>query len=487
MDYYSDLEVRTDPQHDPEQRQYAGTAPLAQEQKAIMPDEDLRASAPKIYVPDPTRAPEPVYPDQHLDESGHIYKEVAPGEERVTSETGILKRKVWGLPRRRFFTILAVVCFAILGIVAGVVGGVLSRRHQSSDKPPSETPTTASNSSASAQAINVMDISSLAAANWTDAHGITHRSVFFQDPFNAVITRRWDAVNQTWATDNLTDIISRRSTLLFPAPGTPLTVAALDRPNNYSMPESMHLYFGTPDNQVMDVVTEDPLGDPSNWYNGPYVGKAKVSFLPGSRMAAIWRRSANGSNGDYGIAYQANDGIRVLNSTDWYHGHLALSRGQVLGNATLTFLPQYYMDNLVGLSLISQTFKSEAPAGVISVTTYNKTWSLETTEIIDELEGDRNDQKVIATKWGSWSRNLCYVLNKDGAMKGAWWDGMKNATVHKLPSITIEGGPATTNFSAVAFTLDATFYGITGDEIHEYSVDSSNAALLHHTGRVYPQ
>lgn len=108
-------------------------------------------------------------------------------------------------------------------------------------------------------------------------------------------------------------------------------------------------------------------------------------------------------------------------------------------------------------------------------------------EIIDELEGSAEEQKVIATKWGSWSRNLCYVVSKDEAMKGAWWDGMENATVHKLPSITLEGGPATTNFSAVAFTLDATFFGITGDEIHEYSVDSSNAALLHHTGRVYPQ
>ncbi|KAF7525332.1 hypothetical protein G7054_g11127 [Neopestalotiopsis clavispora] len=471
MDYYSDLEVRTDPQNGPEHRQYANTAPLEQEQKTIMPDVDLRADAPKIYVPDPTLAPEPMYPNQHLNRADQTYKEVASGEERVSSETGTIKRKVWGFPRRRFFIILAGVCLAILGIVAGVVGGVLSHRHQSSDDPPSETPTTASNSSSSAQAINVMDISSLAAANWTDAQGITHRSVFFQDP-----------LNQTWATDNLTDIISRRSTSLTPAPGTPLSVAALDRPNQYDMPESMHLYYGSPDNQVMDVVTADPLGDPSNWYNGPHVTKAKVGFLPGSRMAAIWRRSANGSNGDFGFTYQGNDGIRVLNSTDWYNGQLALSGGQVLGNATLTFLPQYYMDNFAGLSLISQTFKSGAPAGVISVTSYNKTWSLK-----NDLGGSAEEQKVIATKWGSWSRNLCYVLGKDGAMKGAWWDGMENATVHKLPSITLEGGPATTNFSAVAFTLDATFFGITGDEIHEYSVDSSNAALLHHTGRVYPQ
>jgi hypothetical protein len=68
-------------------------------------------------------------------------------------------------------------------------------------------------------------------------------------------------------------------------------------------------------------------------------------------------------------------------------------------------------------------------------------------------------------------------------MRGSWWED--EAEQNALSSLTFEGGP-TANFSSIAMTLDAMFYGINGDEIHEYSVDGADASRLNYVGRIYP-
>jgi hypothetical protein len=104
-------------------------------------------------------------------------------------------------------------------------------------------------------------------------------------------------------------------------------------------------------------------------------------------------------------------------------------------------------------------------------------------EVISNVPLPAQNQHIAVTKWGNWAKTLCYALLDDGTMTGSWW---QNATKQNiLSSLSFNGGPAT-NFSAIATTLDAMFYGITGDEIHEYAVDPVDASKLNYVGKVYP-
>lgn len=103
--------------------------------------------------------------------------------------------------------------------------------------------------------------------------------------------------------------------------------------------------------------------------------------------------------------------------------------------------------------------------------------------MISDIPLPAQNQHVAATKWGNWARTLVYVLLGDGSMRGSWWEDEANQNA--LSSLDFQGGPAA-NFSAIAMTLDAMFYGINGDEIHEYSVDENDASKLTHVGRIYP-
>ncbi|KAI1851745.1 hypothetical protein JX265_010979 [Neoarthrinium moseri] len=491
MDGYSNLEVyhNQDPhnainrfQHGPERNQIADTVPSNQEQKAMMLKPDQSDHAQKEYIPDPTRAPEPVAIQQYYEGSPQNPESLSEIKDDPTEQM-VAERRICGLRRRIFFIVLAVISLVIIGVVAGTVGGVLSSRQKPSTSPDPSQP---SPDSEPAAVGNLMKMSSLAAANWTDANGVAHRCVFFQDPRNALLARRWDGRNQTWALTNITAVMAYSGQgPPDPAPGTPLAVVSLDRPNPYKVPEAMHLYFVNRQNVMRSLFTNDPLQHPDSWTNDTLI-RAVVQVGPGSQLAAAWQRCTGDCKGNMTLAYQVpGGGINVVNSYNWASGQEALTdRQQVAAGTSMALLPQY-MGSQEDMGLISQTVDS-GTEGTVKITPYKEGWTKDVTDAMSSIPLPANEQRIAATKWGMWSRNLCYIQMSDGTMKGVWWDGSSNASMHQLQKITFDGGPATTNFSAIAFTLDTMFYGITGDEIHEYSVDSSNAAILHHVGRVYP-
>lgn len=112
------------------------------------------------------------------------------------------------------------------------------------------------------------------------------------------------------------------------------------------------------------------------------------------------------------------------------------------------------------------------------------TMALTANDIIGDVPLPAQDQHTAVTKWGDWAHTLCYTLMDDGTMKGSWWQDVTDQ--NGLSSINLSGGPTTVTFTAIAMTLDAMFYGITGDAVYEYAVDSSDPARLNYVGQVYP-
>lgn len=82
----------------------------------------------------------------------------------------------------------------------------------------------------------------------------------------------------------------------------------------------------------------------------------------------------------------------------------------------------------------------------------------------------------------NWNEALFVALSTGGGVKGARWDG---AAYNAIPQINFADGEST-NFSAIAMTTDATFYGISDDQIWEYTVDTSDPSTFTLAGKVYP-
>ncbi len=120
---------------------------------------------------------------------------------------------------------------AIAAILSGVLGTQLHHgsSHSSSTPGPTNSPPPGSNSTVSR--VNVLVNSRLAASNCTDLQGVNHRTVFFQDPWNNIIARQWNATHSTWSTRNISDEIGKSlgSLGLKIAPGSPLASTATDQ------------------------------------------------------------------------------------------------------------------------------------------------------------------------------------------------------------------------------------------------------------------
>lgn len=82
----------------------------------------------------------------------------------------------------------------------------------------------------------------------------------------------------------------------------------------------------------------------------------------------------------------------------------------------------------------------------------------------------------------NWKEALYMSLSTDGGIRAARWDGK---AFNEVPKINFAQGQST-NFSAIAMTTDAMFYGIADDQIWEYSIDASDPSTFTLAGKVYP-
>lgn len=374
MDRYSTLEVdhSQDPRdiatHTqpplPDYSRFPEAVPVQQQNSEASKFDQIQ----KVYVPNDHLAPEAI-PNQH----DHNYNGAVPEAEAAwrpstdgrVAEKRTESKRICGLRRKIFFVVLVVAIILIIGAVAGgVAGALVSRKSSSISSPSGDNATTTPNR------VNVMDISSLAATNWTDGKGYDHRTVFFQDPWNSIIARRWDSQNKTWTTTNVTAATLNTATPLKSAWGTSLAAAALDWPNAYRV----QLYFLDPSDVIRSTYSDAPVQLPDYWKNDT-LGSANIRVMHGSKLAAAWARDEDPKQvGVWTVAYQGADQgfVKVANFSNYNAPVNGIEANRVAGNTSLALVPQYG-GSQVDLGLVSQSFTS-GTSGSIQISSWNETW-----------------------------------------------------------------------------------------------------------------
>jgi hypothetical protein len=140
---------------------------------------------------------------------------------------------ICGLRRRTFYIILAVGAVLLIGAIAGLAGGLTSRRNNGnaesgeglsadaeSSQSPSATPS-ASTSSSTPRPPVIHDSSQLGACRSTN-DTVTASYVIYQDPVGSLMLAAWDSRNGVWASFNISDRMLKASLPIRPKLGTPL-------------------------------------------------------------------------------------------------------------------------------------------------------------------------------------------------------------------------------------------------------------------------
>ncbi|KAI1126595.1 hypothetical protein F5Y10DRAFT_278653 [Nemania abortiva] len=397
-------------------------------------------------------------------------------------------RRKCGLPIRVFYSILVAVVVVVIGAIAGGVAGGLSSSKSPHPSTTTTIPTDDGNStSPPPTALNILEASRLSSANWTDPNGFFHRFVFFQDASNAIIARRWDSQNSTWSTNNLTDIFRQSRTPLNPlAPYTPLASAACYLSNKSN---EVHLYYLAPDNTITGVAVYDLIASPQEWEYDT-LGDSTLVAYPGSQLAASWtRRWVENSPGYWALAYQRipDAGINVANSSNFGSALEAIEPGRVAQNSSLAMIPeiQPHSTSVTRLTLLSESLLSPS-SGIPQKTTYTTSWYSDGNLFGGaSLPVPSSALQFAITRLDDFAAIIFLALLPNGTVRGEYYPRDEDKFI-EISSVEFRGGPATVNFSTIATSEDGRLYGISADEILQYSVNATNPAIFNFEERVYP-
>lgn len=234
----------------------------------------------------------------------------------VASHSGLFPRGVGTLWRRMSKTVrnvlVVVVLFAVIVVVATVLGVMLGRRHEDKQDP------------AEGQ-YDILDTSKLAAVAFQNVGDITDKSVFFQDSGSLAIMRaRWNDSNVGWQFENVSQSMTDGGSSIFPRAGTPLTAVAPDAVDPNDLPRFwVDLYFMSLSNIPYQIWTwSTPQTDPSKdllWHQEglqTYQVIFTTGFAKGTQLAA-YRDScaADMCSQDSRLLYQGRNNDLMLASS----------------------------------------------------------------------------------------------------------------------------------------------------------------------------
>ncbi|KAI8625025.1 hypothetical protein F5Y19DRAFT_280121 [Xylariaceae sp. FL1651] len=473
MEHYSNLEVR-----------------LTETPRTVQYDQSYPETVPNY--PDSARPQAvPLEHDGYGVQVAEKGSEVRNADPRSLLNTAQAKRRC-GLPIRLFYTVLGVVVLLLIGaIVGGVAGGISASRRGNHSHPGAgadgNSPANNDNNGNVTGTTNahILAASEVASSNWTDPNGYAHRFVFFQDPSGAIIARRWESQNQTWITNNLTNILSPSRSPLNPlAPSTPLASASCNWANHTM---EVHVWYLAPDNTIAGAALFHPADDPEAWQFDS-LGGTTINTWPASQLAAAWQRCwTSNCAGNWALAYQRPDdaGINVANASYYSKAPLAIDQSGVAQGSSLALIPQL---DVMGPSVDRLVLMSESlgtpTSGKVQKTTYDSKWYSDGTLLPRAiLPAPSSSLKFAITVLDSFATTVFLALLPNGTVTGEYYRGHGFTEV---PSIEFRSGPASVNFSAIAASEDAMFYGISGDEILQYKVNESDPSIFEFVEKIYP-
>ncbi|KAI1421974.1 hypothetical protein F5Y12DRAFT_660583 [Xylaria sp. FL1777] len=397
-------------------------------------------------------------------------------------------RKIYGLPVRSFYVILATGIILVIGAIAGGIAGGLasSMRHDHNAEPdPSSNgdPLTDGGNLTDATNSYILPTSKLSASNWTDPNGYTHRFVFFQDISSAIVARRWDAQNRTWNTNNLTDIFRMSRYPINPlGPSTPLASASL---NFNGTQNQINLWYMAPDNTIASVEVGDLVDGPEDWIVNT-LNDAILETYPGSQLAAAWNRCWGSCAGYWALAYQrpGDAGINVANGSDFSKASLAINSNSVVVGSSLALTPEVQPNSasVSRLTMMSESLLT-SDSGKAYKSTYKTSWSQDGVLLSGAtLPAPSPRLQFAITLLDNFRTIVFLALLPNGTVTGSYYRQHFVA----IPSVDFRGGPSNPNFTAIATSEEAIFYGISQDEINQYSVNDTDPSVFEFVERVFP-
>ncbi|KAJ0142967.1 hypothetical protein CTA2_1341 [Colletotrichum tanaceti] len=227
------------------------------------------------------------------------------------------EKTILGLRRNVFLLLAALGTAMLLALVLGLAIGLTTRKNgRSAATGPKR---------AKQQGTGILNISSLAATNWTDSNNVGRAAVFYQDPFNALNVLLYDSLSGGWTRRNISASVMNSSFIpsLYVKPGTPLACAT----NGLQV----NLYYIQRDNTVSEVYSPDPVG--GEWVPGTLKPSINLQASNTSRLAAYWQVCPNCTD-TLLLAYERDGDIQLANSTGGqWQSMPAISRNVLPGSA----------------------------------------------------------------------------------------------------------------------------------------------------------
>ncbi|KAK6062893.1 hypothetical protein SCUP515_12920 [Seiridium cupressi] len=167
------------------------------------------------------------------------------------------------------------------------------------------------------------------------------------DPYNNIIERRWDSQNNTWATTNISQVMSNSATPINVPLGTALAATALGR--------QVELFLIDSSSLIRSLYCSDMVSSPDLWQN--YTLNNTLYTYPGSRLAATVKGCGTA---DSIVAFRRQEDGAVITtnySSAWSARELAVNDNEVMASTSLALVTQYQGDE-GAMGLVSQRYFS---------------------------------------------------------------------------------------------------------------------------------
>ena len=290
-------------------------------------------------------------------------------------------RRICGVAPMTFWISLAViVAIIVAAVVGGVVGSLTSSKGnddaQGAEGEGGESSSTNADGDAndSKSDMPLLHVNSrLTATNWTGPDGTTHRAVFFQDAYDAIIACQWDSEEKKWAKTNISELLAPSTLPLRPVSGTPLASASID--NDDQDRYEIRLWYLDADSVIRSVGRADGTDSANRWLTDT-LDDAFLQTRPGSLLSAAWQRPGEGHiHGNWVVAYQRpSDGaVKVANSSHWDVSDVAIERDAVVDNSSLAVIPTLDGPYPSNIDIVSQGL-SQDTTGTMQLSSFEGAW-----------------------------------------------------------------------------------------------------------------
>ncbi|KZL68268.1 fungal fucose-specific lectin protein [Colletotrichum tofieldiae] len=408
--------------------------------------------APAYVAPVPMATAVPVVPPSRTNSEA--------GSSFFNTKTIVPQRKektILGL-KKRVFILTAVGSAMLLILILGLAIGLTAGKAKGSNDTGSQT--------IDQPGTGILNISSLAATNWTDNNNVGRAAVFYQDRDNALNVMLFDSLSGGWTRRNVTASVMNSSSIpsLDVMPGTPLACVT----NKFQV----SLYYLQRDNTVSEVYSPNPVN--GDWLPGALNPVLNPQASSGSRLAAYWQVCPSCTD-TLLLAYEGNGVIQLANSTRGQWQSMPAITKNVLPGSGLSMNPftDFNGSGSTGTDANALRVYQSADDNLIELISgplTDRRW--EVGNFGNALTSNlptKPAPAITSLSFGStgWTESLTTYLTNDGRLVSAHWNGSTWAA--RPPNLDQTYGNAT----AIASTQAQRIYTIVDGAIHQYRVDAA--------------